>query len=325
MTTTLRGTGQGTGRGTGQGIGRSIGRSASLLRHRVGPRVASRTPADWDDRPYTRFALRPAGTTIGAEISGLSLAEPLDGDMHQELNRALLEWKVLFFRDQHLNHEQHLAFAHHWGEVEVHPFIRKNQPESTPEVVRLEHGQNSPGRENGWHSDVTWRETPSLGSILRAVEIPPFGGDTLWADMAAAYDQLDDDIKEKVDGLVAMHDWVQTFGRGMDQELFDSLRPDFPPTEHPVVRTHPETGRKTLYVNAAFTTHIVGLDSDESDSLLSFLYHQANYPEYQTRLQWAPGTIAFWDNRSTQHYAASDYHPPRRVMDRITVVGDRPY
>jgi taurine dioxygenase len=299
-------------------------RATSLSRLRVGPRVASRTPAGWEARPYTRFTVEPAGTTIGAEIVGLSLAEALDAELHQQLNRALLEWKVLFFRDQHLTHEQHLAFARNWGDVEVHPFIRKGQPEAKPEVVRLERGEAAAGRENGWHSDVTWREAPSLGSILRAVEIPPFGGDTLWADMAAAYDLLEDGVKERIDGLVAVHDWVNTFGRGMEKSVFESLRAEFPPVEHPVVRTHPETGRKTLYVNASFTTHIVGLDADESASLLAFLCHQANYPEFQTRLRWAPGTIAFWDNRSTQHYASSDYWPDVRVMERVTVAGDRP-
>ena len=293
---------------------------------RSGPRVAPRTGSGWVDEPYDRFTIEAMSPTIGAEISGLNLAEGIDDELFAQLNRALLEWKVLFFRDQNLTHAQHLGFATKWGAVEVHPFVRlrANQIGRAPEVVRLEKGPKAAGRENVWHSDVTWRETPSLGSILRAVELPPVGGDTLFADMSAAYELLDDDVKVRIDGLQAVHDWANTFGRGMDQDTFDSLRPDFPPVTHPVVRTHPETGRKMLYVNAAFTQHIVGLDPEESEDVLRFLYAQAAFPEVQCRFRWTPGAVAFWDNRSTQHYASSDYHPQRRVMERITIIGDRP-
>ena len=175
-----------------------------------------------------------------------------------------------------------------------------------------------------WHSDVTWRVNPSLGSILRAVEIPPVGGDTLFADMCAAYEMLNDEMKDHLDGMQAVHDWIPAFGRNMEPSVLDALRADFPAVQHPVVRTHPETGRKMLYVNRAFTQHIVGLDAEESRLLLDFLYRQASYPEYQCRFRWAPGSIAFWDNRSTQHYASSDYFPQRRVMERMTIVGDVP-
>ncbi len=293
---------------------------------RTGPRVASRTTPGWVDRPYTRFHVDPVSPTIGAEISGVNLADGIDDELFEQLNRALLEWKVLFFRDQNLTHAEHLAFATKWGAVEIHPFVRlrADQVGDAPEVVRLEKGPKSAGRENIWHSDVTWRETPSLGSILRAVELPAVGGDTLFADMSAAYDLLDEDVKARIHGLHAVHDWANTFGRAMDRDTFDSLRPDFPAVVHPVVRTHPETGRKMLYVNAAFTQHIVGLDAAESDDLLRFLYAQAAVPEVQCRFRWTPGAIAFWDNRSTQHYAVSDYYPQRRVMERITIIGDRP-
>jgi taurine dioxygenase len=294
---------------------------------RPGPRVASRTPAGWEDRPYSRFSLRPLSPTIGAEVAGISLAEPLDDSTRDELNRALLESKVLFFRDQHLSHEQQVTFARNWGPLEAHPFARDqsfNQPDQRPEVVRLEKGADAKGYENIWHSDVTWRECPSLGSVLRAVEVPAVGGDTLWADMGAAYDCLPDEVKERIDGLTAVHDWIETFGRGMDAATRDALRPDFPAVEHPVVRSHPETGRKTLFVNQAFTQHVVGLDRHESDALLDLLCRQASFPEFQCRFQWTPGAVAFWDNRSTQHYATSDYYPQRRVMERITVIGDRP-
>jgi taurine dioxygenase len=292
-----------------------------------GPRVAQRTAHDWVDEPYTRFTLRPTNPTIGAVVEGLSLADPLDDRTFAELHRALLEWKVLFFLDAHLTSARHHELGQRWGDLEAHPFFRlvtNGQSDATPKVARFEKGVGVAGQENVWHSDVSWRETPSLGSLLHAIEVPAVGGDTLWADMAAAYDCLDDDVKQRIDGLTAVHDWWNSFGAGMTAEQRDELRPHFPPVEHPVVRTHPETGRKTLYVNAIFTQHIVGLDADESAELLDFLFRQATYPEYQCRHHWSAGDLAIWDNRATQHYASSDYFPQRRIMERITVIGDRP-
>ncbi len=292
---------------------------------RAGPRTLRRTRSNWVDQPYTRFTLEPMSPTIGAVVRGVSMADDVDAELFAQLNQALLEWKVIFFREQDITSAQHARFAANWGALEDHPFIRLkvDQPDA-PEVVRLEKGPKVGGFENVWHSDVTWRVNPSLGSVLRAVEVPEFGGDTLWADMGAAYDGLSDDLKAQLDGMVAVHDWINSFGRGMTEEVRDSLRPDFPAVEHPIVRTHPETGRKTLYVNQAFTQHIVGMSTEESRKLLTYLYMQAAVPEYQCRHRWQPGDVAFWDNRSTQHYASSDYFPARRVMERITVVGDRP-
>jgi taurine dioxygenase len=298
---------------------------------RSGPRVAARTPADWAPPTYTRFTLRPVAPTIGAEVDGISLAEPLDDELRHQLNQALLEWKVLFFRDQHLTRAQQADFARHWGDLEQHPFAKESrsfanrQDAKAPDVVRLEKDEMAKGQENLWHADVTWRENPSMGAVLRAIEVPDVGGDTLWADMGAAYDLLPEEVKDRIDPMVAIHDWIDTFGRAMDPATRDALRPDFPAIEHPVVRTHPETGRRTLFVNSAFTQHIVGLDPDESEELLAYLYRQAAYPEYQCRFRWTPGAIAFWDNRATQHYASSDYFPQRRVMERVSILGDRPY
>jgi taurine dioxygenase len=291
-----------------------------------GPRLASRVPEGWDPAPYSRFTVTPVAPLIGAEIGGVSLAEPVDAELFDELNRALLEWKVLFFRGQEITADQHRDFASAWGPLEAHPFIKElvDQPDQV-EVVRFEKNEVVSGYENEWHSDVTWRVNPSLGSVLRAIEVPPVGGDTLWADMAAAYDRLTPAMQEFLDGQRAVHDWERVFGWGMDADTKAQLRVDFPKVEHPVVRTHPETGRKTLYVNRGFTERIVGLDDVEGDALLQFLYAQASFPEYQCRWRWQPGDVAFWDNRSTQHYAASDYAPARRVMERITVIGDRPY
>jgi taurine dioxygenase len=233
---------------------------------------------------------------------------------------------VLFFRDQPITTEQHLAFARRFGELEVHPFIPGNTEH--PEIVHLTHDRDRPGRENTWHSDVTWRERPSLGSILRAVEIPPVGGDTLFADMYAAYEGLSDEVKARIDGRSAVHDAVGFRNRmragGRSAEEVAALEAQYPAVEHPIVRTHPQTGRKALYVNAAFTQHIVGMEADESAALLKQLYAEARVPEYQCRFRWAEHSIAFWDNRCTQHYAASDYWPAVRRMQRATIIGDRP-
>jgi len=273
------------------------------------------------------FALSPLTPTIGAEVSGLDLTEPLDGATLAALRAALLDWKVLFFRDQDITTEEHLAFAKSFGDLEVHPFA-PHKP-GYPEVLAITHDRDSKGRENTWHSDVTWREIPSLGSILRAIEVPTVGGDTLFADMYAAYEGLTDEIKAEIEGAVAVHDFAH-FRRGLrkagkSEAQIEAFNTAYPRVEHPVVRTHPETGRRAIYVNAAFTQHIVGLEKARSDTLLGHLYAQAAIPEYQCRFRWAAGSIAFWDNRASQHYAASDYWPAVRRMERVTVIGDRPY
>lgn len=274
----------------------------------------------------TEFALRPLTPTIGAEVEGLDLSAPLPSGTISALNAALLDWKVLFFRDQDITTEQHLAFARRFGELEVHPFA--GHKPGYPEILAIHHDRERPGTQNRWHSDVTWREKPSLGSVLRAIEIPPVGGDTLFADMYAAYEALPDEVKAKIDGRKAVHHATGFLSRkrasGSSAEEVAELEAKYPAVEHPVVRTHPETGRKALYVNALFTQHIVGLDEEESSALLTYLYAQAAVPEYQCRFRWEANSIAFWDNRATQHYAASDYWPAVRIVERATIVGDRP-
>jgi taurine dioxygenase len=287
-----------------------------------GPRTLRRRPEGVGDRPYELFRLRPLGRVIGAEIAGVDLGASLTPALRAELNRALLEWKVLFFRDQRITSAQQRAFAANWGELETNPFIERGE---TDEVVRFTRSAGMPGYENIWHTDVTWRPNPALGSVLRLVEVPPVGGDTMWADMGAAYDNLPADVRERVDGLTAVHDFIPGFDRFTDPDLLARWQERFPPVEHPVVRTHPETGRRTLFVNQSFTTHIVGLDRAESDRLLRYLFLQAHTPEFQVRFRWERDSVAFWDNRATQHYAVNDYHPHARVAERVAIVGDEPF
>jgi taurine dioxygenase len=271
---------------------------------------------------YGSFWVVPVGTAIGAQVEGVDLRQGLSGELRDDLNRALLEWKVLFFRDQPLSPEQQRDVARNWGDLELHPFLAAGD---LPEVVRFAKDATTKGTENAWHSDVTWRQLPSMGSILRAVTVPRRGGDTMWADMALAYDGLPSDIRRRVDDLTAVHDFSETFGRGMAPDELAKMRAEFPPAEHPVIRVHPETGRRTIYVNEIFTSRIVGLPRQESNTLLGLLCAQARIPEYQCRFRWEPDSVAFWDNRSTQHYAISDYWPQERVMERVTIVGDRPF
>jgi taurine dioxygenase len=229
---------------------------------------------------------------------------------------------VLFFRDQDLTTEQHLAFARRFGELEEHPFLQSKA--GYENIVQFAKDEQVIGVENVWHHDVTWRLQPSLGSVLRAVDVPPVGGDTLFSDMVAAYECLPDETKAKLDDLVAVHDFTYSFGYSLSPEELKKKQEEFPPARHPVVRTHPTTGRRCLYVNAIFTSHIEGLTDEDSAELLELLYRQADVPEYQCRFRWQKNSIAFWDNRAVQHYASSDYDPQRRVMERVTIIGDEP-
>ena len=271
---------------------------------------------------YQTIHVEPLSPSVGAEIGGVRMSADVAPEQVAEIRRALLDWKVIFFRDQDVSVAEHVAFGRHFGELEIHPFTPNRKDH--PEVVVIHHDENSKQGQNQWHSDVTWRLEPSLGSILRARIVPPVGGDTLFADMFAAYDGLSDEVKEKLDGAHAIHSFEHNFGRGMNDEKREEFLEKFPPARHPVVRTHPESDRKGLYVNAAFTTHIEGLEEEESRRLLRYLYRQASVPEYQCRFRWQKNSVAFWDNRAVQHYAAFDYQPHIRRVERVTVVGDRP-
>ncbi|MEI6721308.1 MAG: TauD/TfdA family dioxygenase [Betaproteobacteria bacterium] len=273
------------------------------------------------------FEVEQIGTTIGAEIHGLDLTRQLGPETFARLEAALVEHKVVYARGQDITPEQHVAIGKRFGELEVHPFHRVGE---APQLMVLDNHKDNPVLSTDiWHSDTTFRETPTKYSILRATILPKLGGDTLWADMTAAYDNLADPMKRMLDGLKAKHDFW-TFRRlftksDEDQARLREIEQRLPNPTHPVVRTHPVTGRKAVYVNALFTIGIEGMSTEESRALLAFLCELPRVPEYQFRIRWQPGTLVFWDNRSTQHYACNDYYPNRRRMERVAVVGDRPY
>lgn len=286
--------------------------------HFVAAERARLAALTWDE-----FDVRQCSPSIGAEVTGVDLTTDLPDATVADIRRALHEYKVLFFRDQPLTSAAHVRFAARFGELEVHPFIPSNTEH--PALCRFEKSAATGGYENNWHHDVTWRECPSMGAVLHAVEVPDVGGDTLFADMYAAFAGLPDDLRERVTGLDATHDFMHAFGHTLGESQRDAMRAAFPEVTHPVVATHAVTGRPHLYVNRNFTTGIVGLDPDEGRALIDTLARQADYPEYQVRLRWEPHTVAFWDNRAVQHYAASDYHPQVRIMERASIVGPRPF
>ncbi|NDH97833.1 MAG: taurine dioxygenase [Actinobacteria bacterium] len=271
---------------------------------------------------YEHITVTPKGVTLGAEISGVRLSGDLPDQVIAEIRRAWLDYKVVYVRDQDISSTEHVEFARRFGELEVHPFLLGS--EEHPELVRFEKGVEASGFENGWHHDVTWRENPSMGAILRSIQVPATGGDTAFSDMAAAYDGLDDEMKERLDGLQAAHDYTLAFGSFVDDSKKAQMREQYPVVHHPIVRTHPETGRKLLFVNAYFTSHVVDMDENEGNQLLRYLISRASIMEYQYRVVWEPNQVTLWDNRIVQHYALSDYYPDVRIMERASIVGDRP-
>jgi taurine dioxygenase len=271
---------------------------------------------------YDHFEVRQLGATVGGEIHGVDLTEVLPDEVIAEIRRALHDYKVIFFRDQAITIDQHVAFAARFGTLETHPFLPPNAEQ--PELVRFNKNANAAGYENGWHHDVTWRAEPSMGAVLHAISVPPVGGDTLFADMYAAYDGLPDDVRARVDTLQAEHDFMQAFGHNLSDADRAETRERFPVVHHPVAPRHDVTGRRYLYINRYFTTKIIGLEKADSDELIEYLARQADYPEYQCRYTWRNDSVAFWDNRAVQHYAASDYWPEVRIMERASIVGSRP-
>lgn len=270
---------------------------------------------------------------LGAEITGVDITAPLDERVLNALRDLLVEHKVIFFRKQPLTTKRLLDFALNFGTPEPYALGKLANltfhPEY-PDVAVLDSipGQ-PPARADVWHSDLTFQEKPSFGSVLHCVIAPPVGGDTLWADMEAAYEGLDDKTRSRLSGMVAIHDWRRQIPnarrKGIPEEAIQELEATFPQMEHPLVRTHPVSGRKCIYVNTAFTIGIKDMKESESGPLLQRLFDLARIPEYQCRFRWQADSVAFWDNRSTQHYAVLDYVGQRRRMERVTFAGDRPF
>jgi taurine dioxygenase len=275
-------------------------------------------------------------THIGAELSGISLVEAVtNDDLFAEIKHALLQHKVLFLRDQQISKAEHVAFAKRFGDLEDHP-VAGSDPDH-PGLVCIYKDLDSPPDhyENAWHCDATWREVPPMGAVLRCLECPSVGGDTVWANMGRAYEDLPGHIKDSVDDLYARHSIEASFGARMPIEKRHGLKTQFPDAEHPVVRKHPETGERVLFVNS-FTTHFTNFHTAENvrygqdyapggANLLNYLISRAAIPEYQVRWRWRPNSVAIWDNRCTQHYAVMDYWPAIRKMERAGIIGDKPY
>lgn len=289
------------------------------MRGNNGPRYRHRVETE---ASYDAIGVDKLTPIIGAEIGGVDLAKPLSNAMLDEIHRALAENCVIFFRDQHLTEEQHLNFGRTFGPLHTHP-AAPSAP-GHPELMIIRADKDSPrANGEGWHSDVSCDPVPPMGSILYIRECPPDGGDTLFANMYAAYEALSDRMKAYLEGLTAIHDGEENY-RGTYAHLGMKDKEAYPRAEHPVVRTHPVTGRRALYVNRGFTRRIVGIPRDESWAMLNYLWAHAENPLFQCRFRWRANSIAFWDNRCTQHRAMWDYWPHTRSGHRVTIAGETP-
>lgn len=277
---------------------------------------------------YRHLDVRPLSAALGAELLNVDLAR-LSDDMFEEIRRAFLQYMVIFFRDQTLDPEQHKAFGRRFGELNRHPVYQPlpGHPEILA-VIKEKDAKHNIG--DTWHADVTFLDEPPLGSILYAREVPPFGGDTLFANMYLAYETLSDGMRKMLGGLKAVHSDSYLTASSKDRnatrstKVHEDLRDELFAV-HPVVRTHPETKRKALFVNFPFTQRFEDMSRQESLPLLDYLFRHASRPEFTCRFRWAKGSVAFWDNRCTHHYALNDYHGFRREMHRVTINGNRPY
>ncbi len=265
------------------------------------------------------------GAHLGAEVGGVDLRRPLSDAQFSAIDDALVEHELIIFRGQEISSDNLMAFGRRFGELTVHPFA-PNEGKNAPELIKFRNDEKTPPfGTDVWHSDETFRAEPPMATILVAKEVPAVGGDTMFVSMSAAYDGLSDRMQQLISGLNGIHDmkpFRPLFGKSEEErrrlQHFELM---YPPQLHPVVRIHPVSGRKVLFVNPQFTLAIDGMEENESRALLDLLFRQALVPEYQFRLHWAPHTIAMWDNRSTQHYAVHDYYPQRRYMERVTIKG----
>ncbi|MCP8465350.1 taurine dioxygenase [Pseudomonas sp. ZM23] len=277
----------------------------------------------------TSLTIEPISPALGAVVSGVRLADPLDDTAQRRIEQALLDHQVLFFRDQPLSPAQQASFAARFGDLHIHP-IYPSSPEQR-EVIVLDTAVTDVRDNAIWHTDVTFLETPALGAVLAAKQLPPYGGDTLWASGIAAFEALSGPLQRLLDGLTATHDISKSFPQerfgATDADLarLEEARRKNPPRSHPVIRTHPVTGRKALFVSDGFTTRINELEPAESRAILDLLFAHFARPEFTVRWRWRENDVAFWDNRVTQHYAVDDYRPQRRVMHRATILGDKPF
>ncbi|WP_434701426.1 taurine dioxygenase [Pseudomonas sp. D1-36] len=277
----------------------------------------------------SRPTTTPLSIAIGAQINGIDISQPLSPQDRDFVEQALLEHQVLFFRDQPIEPPQQARFAAYFGDLHIHP-IYPNIPEQ-PEVLVLDTAVTDVRDNAVWHTDVTFLPTPALGAVLSAKLLPAFGGDTLWASGIAAYEALSAPLKSLLEGLTATHDFTRSFplerfgNSPEDLVRWEEARRKNPPLSHPVIRTHPVSGRRSLFVNEGFTTRINELSETESEAILKLLFAHATRPEFTVRWRWQVNDVAFWDNRVTQHFAVDDYRPARRVMHRATVLGDVPF
>jgi taurine dioxygenase len=278
---------------------------------------------------YKTIAVNRISGALGVEISGVDLAQKLDDEVIGEIRHALRDNQVIFFRDQHVTPDQHLAFGRRFGELQIHEFVAgTEEQEEILEVRKEEYETRNFG--GGWHTDVSYLERPALGSVLYAREVPAVGGDTMFASQYLAYETLSDGMKSMLGEMTAVHSARRPYGlnsayRAQDRSmkiLFSENAHD--EVEHPVIRTHVESGRKCLYVNGAFTVRFKDMSEEESAPLLNYLWQHAARPEFTCRFRWEKGSVAFWDNRCVQHNAINDYHGQRRVMHRVTIEGERP-
>lgn len=273
--------------------------------------------------------ITPLSAALGAQISGVDISQPLTPDQRLVIEQALLEHQVLFLRDQPINPAQQARFAAYFGDLHIHP-IYPNVPEQ-PQVLVLDTAVTDVRDNAVWHTDVTFLPTPAMGAVLSAKLLPAFGGDTLWASGIAAYEALSTPLKRLLEGLTATHDFIRSFplerfgNTAQDLQRWEEARRKNPPLSHPVIRTHPVSGRRSLFVNEGFTIRINELSETESEAILKLLFAHATRPEFTLRWRWQANDVAFWDNRVTQHFAVDDYRPARRVMHRATVLGDVPF
>jgi taurine dioxygenase len=282
-----------------------------------------------DGGNYAHISVTPLTPVLGAEIGGVDLARPLPQAVLEEIERAFLEFSVVFFRDQHLTPEQHIAFAECFGRIDINRFFKAVDGYPQIAEVRKEAGQKS-NIGGAWHTDHSYDQVPAKGSLLYGREVPPVGGDTLFSSMYAAYEALSPGLQKTLEGLKALHSSRHVFGASARQLASSDLKgrignPELATQDavHPVVIVHPETGRKAIYVNAGFTVGIEGWSVEESEALLGYLYKHAVRPEFTARFRWQPGSLAFWDNRSTWHLALNDYAGYRRLLHRITIEGSQ--